>query len=70
MTTPLPLRRLALRTCAAACLALLGSVHAAPAGSDAVQLQVDATAKGTPLPHFWENMFGSGRAVQIGRAHV
>ncbi|MGH8191370.1 MAG: GH39 family glycosyl hydrolase [Rhodanobacteraceae bacterium] len=28
-----------------------------------VQLQVDAKAKGTPFPHFWEQMFGSGRAV-------
>lgn len=63
MTSPSPLRRLALRTCAVACLALLGSVHAAPASNDSVQLQVDAAAKGTPLPHFWENMFGSGRAV-------
>jgi xylan 1,4-beta-xylosidase len=24
---------------------------------------VDATATGTPFPHFWEQMFGSGRAV-------
>lgn len=24
---------------------------------------IDATAKGTPLPHFWEQMFGSGRAI-------
>ena len=63
MSTLTPLRRLALRTCAIACLAALGTVHAATAVGDAVQLQVDATAKGTPLPHFWENMFGSGRAV-------
>jgi xylan 1,4-beta-xylosidase len=26
-------------------------------------IAVDATAKGTPLPHFWEQMFGSGRAI-------
>ncbi|HVP55700.1 MAG TPA: glycosyl hydrolase family 39 [Candidatus Eisenbacteria bacterium] len=24
---------------------------------------VDASAPGTPLPHFWEEMFGSGRAI-------
>ena len=24
---------------------------------------VDATAQATPLPHFWEHMFGSGRAI-------
>lgn len=43
-------------------LALAGSLHAAPT-ADNVRLQVDASAKGTPLPHFWEQMFGSGRAV-------
>lgn len=59
MPAPSPLRRLA--TSAAICLALMGTAHAA--GADTVQLQVDATAKGTPLPHFWEQMFGSGRAV-------
>ncbi|HVN22143.1 MAG TPA: hypothetical protein VMU05_25375 [Dongiaceae bacterium] len=26
-------------------------------------IQVDATARATPLPHFWEHMFGSGRAI-------
>ena len=35
----------------------------AAAPADAVQLRVDATATGTPFPHFWERMFGSGRAV-------
>lgn len=24
---------------------------------------IDAAAPGTPLPHFWEQMFGSGRAI-------
>ncbi len=28
-----------------------------------VRIQVDAKAPGTPFPHFWERMFGSGRAV-------
>ncbi|HEY1263094.1 MAG TPA: glycosyl hydrolase family 39 [Terriglobales bacterium] len=26
-------------------------------------VQVDARAHGTPFPHFWEQMFGSGRAI-------
>jgi len=26
-------------------------------------ITIDASATGTPLPHFWERMFGSGRAV-------
>jgi len=26
-------------------------------------IQIDATARATPLPHFWEHMFGSGRAI-------
>ncbi|HMI35987.1 MAG TPA: hypothetical protein VK505_00015 [Steroidobacteraceae bacterium] len=34
---------------------------AAPA--DPITLSVDAQAAGTPFPHFWEQMFGSGRAV-------
>ena len=36
-------------------------------GSFAAQAQqsvmVDANAPGSPLPHFWEEMFGSGRAI-------
>jgi len=26
-------------------------------------IQIDASARVTPLPHFWEHMFGSGRAI-------
>lgn len=26
-------------------------------------LQIDASAHATPLPHFWEHLFGSGRAI-------
>ena len=37
------------------------------AGSVMAQAQqpvtIDATAPGAPLPHFWEEMFGSGRAI-------
>ena len=54
-------RRLALGLAALALCAASGfAIAAAPA---AVKLQVDAAARGTPFPHFWEQMFGSGRAV-------
>ena len=41
----------------------LGAAQAAPATNNTVQIKVDAQAKGTPFPHFWEQMFGSGRAT-------
>ncbi|MGH8117864.1 MAG: GH39 family glycosyl hydrolase, partial [Rhodanobacteraceae bacterium] len=53
-----------------AALALLfavGLAAAAPA-PQTVPLRVDATAQGTPFPHFWEQMFGSGRASLALRA--
>ncbi|MDO1529238.1 glycosyl hydrolase family 39 [Fulvimonas sp. R45] len=46
----------------AACLFAAGAAQAAPAAADTVQVKVDAKAPGTPFPHFWERMFGSGRA--------
>jgi xylan 1,4-beta-xylosidase len=27
------------------------------------EIQIDAHAAATPFPHFWEQMFGSGRAI-------
>ena len=27
------------------------------------QVEIDARAQATPFPHFWEQMFGSGRAI-------
>lgn len=45
---------------------LAGSASLATASAPSAQtvrLQVDASAAGTPFPHFWERMFGSGRAV-------
>ncbi len=30
---------------------------------EAEQIQINATATSTPFPHFWEEMFGSGRAA-------
>ena len=44
---------------ATAALATAAPVRAAPT----TVVQVPATAAGTPFPHFWEQMFGSGRAV-------
>ena len=46
----------------AACLFALGAAQAAPAAGDSVRVRVDSKAPGTPFPHFWEQMFGSGRA--------
>src|SRR5258705_3426591 len=31
-------------------------------------IQIDAQAQTTPFPHFWEQMFGSGRAILTLRA--
>ena len=39
----------------------ISSAQSAPA--NAVVLTVDATAPSHPFPHFWEHMFGSGRAI-------
>lgn len=45
-----------------AALLVVIAVPALAAPPKTVRLQVDATAHGTPFPHFWEQMFGSGRA--------
>jgi xylan 1,4-beta-xylosidase len=38
--------------------------NSAPQESEPVEIiQVDVRAKGEPFPHFWEQMFGSGRAI-------
>jgi len=47
-----------------ALLTLSSSAAATGAGpATSVEIHVDATAPGTPFPHFWERMFGSGRAT-------
>jgi xylan 1,4-beta-xylosidase len=43
-----------------------GSANAQQSADDIV---VDAHAAGTPFPHFWEKMFGSGRANLVLRAN-
>ncbi|HET8554285.1 MAG TPA: glycosyl hydrolase [Rhodanobacteraceae bacterium] len=42
--------------------------HAATTAVKPVRVQVDAQAQGTPFPHFWEKMFGSGHALLALRA--
>ena len=44
-----------------AVLALFGFAVVPIASAQSVE--IDASAKTTPLPHFWEEMFGSGRAI-------
>ena len=46
---------------AAACVAVARA-------DEPAHVTVSASAKGTPFPHFWEQMFGSGRAVLALRA--
>ncbi len=56
------IRHLALGLAAFALLATGGIALAAPP-AQTVHVTLDAGARGTPFPHFWEQMFGSGRAV-------
>ncbi len=60
MTFPPVLRRHLLA--AGAALLLIVSTTAGAATRQDVRIHVDAQATGTPFPHFWETMFGSGRA--------
>ena len=48
------------------CAAALGVSHprrSPAAAASAETIKVDLHAKGEPFPHFWEQMFGSGRAI-------
>lgn len=47
----------------AALLVASGAPAAAASQRDTIQIHVDANAPGSPFPHFWEQMFGSGRAT-------
>ena len=62
MPNPSPFRRIALGIVATALLTF-DAAYAVTSTPNTVELHVDAQAKGTPFPHFWEQMFGSGRAV-------
>lgn len=55
-------RMIARLLCASACL-LVATYPAVAAPGDAETISVDAHAATTPFPHYWEQMFGSGRAV-------
>ncbi len=47
-------------------LAVLGltiAVAASPAQTPPAEINIDANAAGRPFPHFWEQTFGSGRAI-------
>ena len=50
------------------CLALLSLAETLTAQTASPTIVIDANAPGTPFPHFWEQMFGSGRAVLALRA--
>jgi xylan 1,4-beta-xylosidase len=39
------------------------SAASAPRQQPAAAIEIDATAAAKPFPHFWEQMFGSGRAI-------
>src|SRR5579862_6533825 len=52
-----------MRSLATALLILAAAVAPALAPAAETRIVVDGTAPGQPLPHFWERMFGSGRAV-------
>jgi xylan 1,4-beta-xylosidase len=50
------------------CFAFLSFPVALNAQTTPQTMTIDANATGTPFPHFWEQMFGSGRAVLALRA--
>src|ERR1035437_3280234 len=41
----------------------LTSAYAQGNGPSTIELTIDAKAATTPFPHFWEQTFGSGRAI-------
>src|SRR5258705_12438391 len=53
----------ALHLLAVAALSAFALPASAAPPADRISLSVDARAAGTAFPHFWEQMFGSGRAV-------
>jgi xylan 1,4-beta-xylosidase len=48
-------------------LLLLGRIAGGAASEPQEHVQIDARAQATPFPHFWEQMFGSGRAILMLR---
>ena len=52
-----------LRSSVVAVASLLSVTPSLVAQSSTVQVSVDAKGQATPFPHFWEQTFGSGRAI-------
>ncbi len=48
---------------AVACPAATTHAGASPAGTATTSIVIDRSAAAHPFPHFWEKMFGSGRAI-------
>jgi xylan 1,4-beta-xylosidase len=61
-------RRLSRAGLAGAVLAGLAVLSCGTRAFAADVVRIDATAPGRPFPHFWEDMFGSGRATLAMRA--
>ncbi|MGA3132166.1 MAG: glycosyl hydrolase family 39 [Terracidiphilus sp.] len=60
----LPLRSALFAGILAAAATQLSIAQAAPAGASNVEtVSIEAQGAKTPFPHFWEQMFGSGRAI-------
>lgn len=59
--------RSGLTRCAALMLALTAAVCAVGQSPSAETVVIDSKAPAHPFPHFWEQMFGSGRAVLVLR---
>ena len=54
---------LALAAALAVLISPVGRAEDRPATSSAIPIVIDGNAPARPFPHFWEQMFGSGRAV-------
>ena len=44
-------------------LILLAALLTVQVGHAQEKIEIDAQAQATPFPHYWEQMFGSGRAI-------
>src|SRR5258705_7169269 len=57
-----------IRAAALALLLVASGPLARAASASPAAIEIDARAQGTPFPHFWEQAFGSGRAILTLRA--
>src|SRR5580692_13141034 len=51
------------KLCTSAALVSAALITIARYGQAQEQVVIDAQAQATPFPHYWEQMFGSGRAI-------